>query len=339
VSSEIAPSAEAGPAGTATGPSPGELYQRIRASIAQEVVGYEDVVRALTIALVSGGHVLLEGVPGLAKTHVARAFSQSLRLTFRRIQFTPDMLPSDILGTTILRLKDQAFEFRPGPIFANVILADEINRAPPKVQSALLEAMQERQVTIDGETHALPRPFLVIATENPIEQEGTYPLPEAELDRFLFRWIMSYPSAEAEVAILKRRAGVPEGADLSPVVEPADLERLRALWQQVHVGDDLFEYLSSVVRRTREDPKLIVGASPRASVQFLHAAKAAALLDGRNYVVPDDVRELAFAVLNHRVIVRPEILSQAPALGGSAVLAGPVGQILRDELDAVAVPR
>ncbi|HTT14915.1 MAG TPA: MoxR family ATPase [Thermoplasmata archaeon] len=315
------------------------MYRRVRRSIAEQIVGNEDVVRALMIALVSEGHVLLEGVPGIAKTQVARSFAQSLHLSFRRIQFTPDMLPSDILGATILKPRDQTFEFRAGPVFANVVLADEINRAPPKVQSALLEAMQERQVTIDGATHPLPRPFLVIATQNPIEQEGTYPLPEAELDRFLFRWIMGYPSAEDEVAILRSRAegAIPDA--LPPVLEPSDVERLRHLRDGVYVGDEILRYLTAVVRGTRENPKLLLGASPRASVQFLLAAKAAALLDGRDFVLPDDVRDLAFAVLNHRVILRPEIVSSAPAVGGSAALSGPLPRILRETVAAVPVPR
>ncbi len=314
-------------------------FDRLTASIGRQIVGYRDVVRALMIALLSDGHVLLEGVPGLAKTQLVRAFSQTLRLSFRRVQFTPDMLPSDILGSTILQPKDQSFVFRPGPIFANVILADEINRAPPKVQSALLEAMQERQVTLDGVTHPLPSPFIVIATQNPIEHEGTYPLPEAELDRFLFRWIMDYPSADEEVAILRTRSGPGDLPDVTSVLGPAEVDRLRALRREVFVHDDLYRYVAEVVRQTRRDSRLLVGASPRASVQFLLGVQAAALLNERGYVLPDDVRALAFPVLNHRVVVRPEVLSQAAGIGSTNGTVGLLRQILKQVLDAVEVPR
>ena len=255
------------------------ILDRLQSSIGREVIGYAPVVRALANALLANGHVLLEGVPGLAKTYLVRSFAGSLALSFRRIQFTPDMLPSDILGATVLNPKDRSFEFRPGPIFANVILADEINRAPPKVQSALLEAMQEGQVTIEGQTHPLPRPFMVIATQNPIEQEGTYPLPEAELDRFLFRWILDYPSATDEVTILRTRGDVDAEQSGAPVITAEELERLRALPGQVFVAEDLFRYITRIVRGTREDPRILVGASPRASVHLLNAAKAAAVLN------------------------------------------------------------
>ncbi|MGA8543325.1 MAG: AAA family ATPase [Thermoplasmata archaeon] len=329
----------AAPAGAANGSvDPVELFHQLTAAIGREIVGYQDVIRALMIALVSEGHILLEGVPGLAKTHLVRAFSQTLQLSFRRVQFTPDMLPSDILGTTILRPKDQSFEFRPGPIFANVILADEINRAPPKVQSALLEAMQERQVTLDGVSHPLPSPFLVIATQNPLEHEGTYPLPEAELDRFLFRWLMDYPTAENEVGILKTRSRTPEEQRAPAVLSPQDVDRVRALHAAVYVHDDIYAYLARVVRQTRVDRRLLLGASPRASVQFLMAAKAAALLDGRSYVLPDDVRELAFPVFNHRVIVRPEVIGRTAGSLGASGTIGQITQILAEDLDAVDVP-
>jgi MoxR-like ATPase len=322
-----------------TGEGPVEMLRRLNDSIAHQIVGYQDVIRALSIALVAEGHILLEGVPGLAKTHLVRTFAQTLQLSFRRIQFTPDMLPSDVLGTTVLRSKDQTFEFRPGPIFANVILADEINRAPPKVQSALLEAMQERQVTLDGVSHPLPVPFIVIATQNPLEHEGTYPLPEAELDRFLFRWIMGYPTAENEVEILKTRARTSEAEGVGAVLTPADVERLRSLHHDVFVHDDVFVYLANVVRQTRADASFLLGASPRASVQFLMAAKAAALLDGRSYVIPDDVRQLAFAVFNHRVILRPEVVSRSGSTGGASGSVNPLVALLELDVDAVDVPR
>jgi MoxR-like ATPase len=318
---------------------PPRVLARLQESIGREVIGYGAVVRALLVALLAEGHALLEGVPGLAKTYLVRSFAGSLDLSFRRVQFTPDMLPADILGATVINPKDKSFEFRPGPIFAQVVLADEINRAPPKVQSALLEAMQEGQVTIEGTSHPLPRPFMVIATQNPIEQEGTYPLPEAELDRFLFRWILEYPSAEDEVTILRTRADVPEDGRRTPVVGTDDLERIRGLPRQVHVGDDLYRYITQVVRETRRDRRILVGASPRASVHLLNAAKAAAVLDGRGYVIPDDVREFALPVLRHRVIVRPEAMLRSAEQGEVGPLSEAVRAILAEDLARIDVPR
>jgi MoxR-like ATPase len=334
------PTAEVDPTTEVAGA--GAILDRLQTAIGREVIGYAPVVRALTDALLAEGHVLLEGVPGLAKTYLVRTFARSLDLTFRRIQFTPDMLPSDILGATILNPKAGSFEFRAGPIFAQVILADEINRAPPKVQSALLEAMQEGQVTIEGQSHPLPRPFMVIATQNPIEQEGTYPLPEAELDRFLFRWILQYPSAKDEVTILRTRGDIPDDASRSPVVTSEELERLRTLPGQVHVTDDLFLYITQIVRETRQDSRVLVGASPRASVHLLNAARAAAVLDGRRYAIPDDVRDFALAVLSHRVIVRPEALTlsaQRSGVGGVGRVADTVHSILAEDLARIDIPR
>ncbi|MGA7924110.1 MAG: MoxR family ATPase [Thermoplasmata archaeon] len=317
-----------------------DLLARLEATIGSAVVGYSDAVRALAIALLANGHVLLEGVPGLAKTYLVRTFSNALDLTFRRIQFTPDMLPTDILGVTVLHPVDQRFEFRPGPVFANVVLADEINRAPPKVQSALLEAMQEGQVTVDGRPYALPSPFMVIATENPIEQEGTYPLPEAELDRFLFRWVLSYPSHAEEMTILTSRDRVDAAGPPAPVVPATEVEHLRRAVREVYVSPELIAYLTRVVRETRQDPRVVLGASPRASVQFLFAARAAALLDGRRYVIPDDIRSLAFGALNHRIFARPEALLQdANTQGGTPGVHGRLRRLLRDELDRIEVPR
>lgn len=316
-----------------------DLLERVRAAVRHSVVGYSDAVRALAIALLSEGHVLLEGVPGLAKTYLVRTFSDALDLSFRRIQFTPDMLPSDITGTSVLNPQNQQFEFRPGPVFSHIVLADEINRAPPKVQSALLEAMQERQVTVDGRTYPLPRPFMVIATENPIEQEGTYPLPEAELDRFLFRWVLGYPSAEEEVAILTSRDQVMASAPVRGVVTPSEVDLLRQSSRDVFVSRELLEYLTRVIRETRHDPRLVLGASPRASVQFLFAARASAILDGRRYVIPDDVRDLAFGVLNHRILVRPEALMAVSGATSSSNPLQRIREIVREVVDRVDVPR
>ncbi len=330
------PAAPAPP--TASG-DPVEMLRRVNDAIGRQIVGYQDVVRALSTALIAEGHVLLEGVPGLAKTQLVRTFAQTLQLSFRRIQFTPDMLPSDILGTTILRMPEQKFEFRPGPIFANVILADEINRAPPKVQSALLEAMQERQVTLDGVSHPLPVPFIVIATQNPLEHEGTYPLPEAELDRFLFRWILDYPTAENEVEILRSRARAASQPGAGSVLTAEDVAELRRIHSSVFVHEDVYRYLAAVVRQTRVDKGFLLGASPRAAVQFLMATKAAAMLDGRSYVLPDDVRRLAFAVFNHRVIVRPEVVSRTSGAGGITSSIAPIVTLLTQDLDTIDVPR
>ncbi len=297
----------AGPAPDAIGPAEARaLLERLQAGVGGRVIGSEPVVRALMIALVVEGHVLIEGVPGIAKTLLARTYAHALGLSFQRIQFTPDMLPTDILGSLVLDPRDRSFVYRPGPIFAQIILADEINRAPPKVQSALLEAMQERQVTIDRVSHPLPRPFLVIATENPIEQEGTYPLPEAELDRFLVRWVMSYPREEEEHAIVRSQLDPPEAAGIDPVLSPDEIERIRRSLGLVHVDDSVAKYVTEIVRATRRDPRIAAGASPRASVHFMRAARASAYLAGRGYVTPDDVKELAFPILNHRVRVRPE---------------------------------
>ncbi len=344
--------APAGAAGAETVPSPAvspdarlspgdarALLDRLQSTVGARVIGSQPVVRALMIALAVEGHVLLEGVPGIAKTLLARTYARALGLSFQRIQFTPDMLPSDILGSLVLDPRDRSFAYRPGPIFAQVVLADEINRAPPKVQSALLEAMQERQVTIDRISHPLPRPFLVIATENPIEQEGTYPLPEAELDRFLFRWIMTYPREEEERTIVRSQLDPASDTDVEPVLSAGEIDRLAPSLAAMHVDDSLPPYVTEIVRTTRKDPRIAAGASPRAAVHFMRAARASAFLAGRSYVVPDDVKELTFATLNHRVRVRPEF--RARRLVESAA-AGPydgIRTLLSDCLGQVPAPR
>ena len=311
-----------------------DLYQ----ALGPEVIGSGPAVRLLTIALLSDGHVLLEGVPGLAKTLLVRRFAERLDLTFKRIQFTPDMLPSDIVGTIVLNPTTQRFEYRQGPVFANVLLADEVNRAPPKVQSALLEAMQERQVTVDGITYPLPEPFIVIATQNPVEQEGTYPLPEAELDRLLFRILLTYPSQEEEIAILRRHGGPPAPPAPAPGITADLVNGFRAQVLRVSASDDVLAYATDLVRRTREDARILLGASPRAGVQFLKASKAAALLSGRNFVSPTDVKELAFWILNHRVTLHPEVVAQQYASGHLGV--EPVlREILEGRVARTTVPR
>ena len=278
------------------------LWRSLRDEVAHAVVGNEEPLRLLTIALLAEGHALLEDVPGVGKTLVARAFARALGLDFGRVQGTPDLLPSDVTGSSILA--DGAFRFIPGPIFTNVLLVDEINRATPRTQSALLEAMQERQVSVDGETRPIPSPFLVLATQNPVELEGTFALPEAQLDRFLVRVVLGYPGELEEAAIARRYRDADEPLEaVAPVMDPEALPVLRAATRAVVVSDEVERYLVRIVRATREHADLQLGASPRASVALYRAAQAAALIDGRDFVLPDDVSALAAAVLTHRLVV------------------------------------
>jgi MoxR-like ATPase len=285
--------------------------RRLVEALERVVLGQPAAIRETVAALLARGHVLLEGVPGTAKTLLVRALGLSLGLEFRRIQFTPDLMPSDITGVSLLTTPG-TFSFRPGPIFGDLVLGDEINRAPAKTQAALLEAMQERRVTVDGTSHALPEAFTVFATQNPIEFEGTYPLPEAELDRFLVKVLIGYPEERVEQGILERVLGGFE-ADLPPsygigrVADGAALALLRDAVRRVRVEPSLVAYITSIVRATRTAPVLTLGASPRGSVALLKMAQASALLDGRAYVVPDDVKELATSVLRHRISVAPEL--------------------------------
>ncbi|MCI4349147.1 MAG: AAA family ATPase [Thermoplasmata archaeon] len=310
----------------------------LQASIAKTVIGYEEIVRLLAIALVSEGHVLLEGVPGIAKTFLVRRFAESLKLSFKRIQFTPDMLPSDIVGAIVLNTTTGSFEYRPGPIFANVILADEVNRAPPKVQSALLEAMQERQVTVDGVPHPVPSPFIVIATQNPIEQEGTYPLPEAELDRLLFRILIGYPKEADELKVVSQHSKAPASRQPPPTLDAADLVSYRDAAFGIHLAEDVLHYIVEIIRGTRTDRQILIGASPRAGVQFARAAKAEALFGGRSYVTPDDVKSVAFWVLNHRIALQPELVAQAYSEGAGG-LEPILRKVLAENLAERTVPR
>jgi MoxR-like ATPase len=283
------------------------LRERVAAQVTRVVVGQGEALDHLLVAGAVGGHVLLEGVPGVAKTLLARAWARALALEFRRVQFTPDMLPSDLTGTVTLRAGDLVF--RPGPVFTNVLLADEINRTPPKTQAALLEAMQEAQVSVDGASHPLPSPFLVVATQNPIEYEGTYPLPEAQLDRFLLKVDVGYPAAADEAAILAlaHRGVRPAALDEVEVAGGADeLQAAQAEVDATTVTDEVAGYVVAVVRRTRELPSVALGASPRAAVHLLAAARAAARLAGRGFVTPDDVATMARPVLRHRLVLRPE---------------------------------
>jgi MoxR-like ATPase len=284
-----------------------ELRDRMVAEVRKVVVGQDHVVDVLLAATVVGGHVLLEGVPGVAKTLLANAYARTIGVDFRRVQFTPDMLPSDLTGTMTLRAGELVF--RPGPVFTNLLLADEINRTPPKTQAALLEAMQEHQVSIDGTPRPLPEPFVVVATQNPIEYEGTYPLPEAQLDRFLAKIDVDYPTATDESAILRlAHRGIAPATldDVQPVTTAQELLAARATVDAIQVHDAIVEYVVALVRRTRELPSVMLGASPRSAVHLLASAKAAAWLAGRAFVIPDDVVAVAPAVLRHRILLRPE---------------------------------
>jgi MoxR-like ATPase len=288
-----------------------ELGSRVLDEIERAVVGKRDALELLLMGLLADGHVLIEDFPGLAKTLAARSFAQVCRLEFARVQFTPDLMPSDITGSSIFDQRAGEFEFRPGPIFTNLLLADEINRAPPKTQAALLEAMQERQVTIDGETHPLAPPFLVLATQNPIEYEGTYPLPEAQLDRFLLRIGIGYPSREDELQVLeRRRARKTDEVELEPLLDAPALRSLQQAVEDVHVAESVGLYIVDLVAATRTHPRVQVGASPRGSLALLKLSRCRAVLSGRDYVTPDDVKAVTVPALAHRLTLRPEVWVQ-----------------------------
>jgi MoxR-like ATPase len=276
--------------------------------VERAVVGKRDVLELVLLALLADGHVLLEDVPGVAKTLIARSFAAATGLRFGRVQFTPDLLPSDVTGSSVFDQRTASFEFRPGPVFCNLLLGDEINRAPPKTQAALLEAMEERQVTADDGTHELERPFLVLATQNPIEYEGTYPLPEAQLDRFLVRLRVGYPTADDEWTMLDARAR--RGTDavaLNAIIDGHGLRSLQAAVEAVHVGPAVGRYMVALATATRESPEVEVGASPRGSLALLRLSRARAALEGRDFVVPDDVKGVAIPALAHRLVLRPEL--------------------------------
>ena len=307
--------------------------------VERAIVGKRDVLELVLIGFLADGHVLLEDFPGLAKTLAARSFAQTLSMRFARIQFTPDLMPSDVTGSSIWNQRESDFEFRPGPIFTNLLLADEINRAPPKTQAALLEAMQERQVTIEGVTQPLEPPFLVIATQNPIEYEGTYPLPEAQLDRFLLRIGFGYPARDDEVEMLDRRIDrqVDEIA-LEPVVDRATLLELQRAAEQVHVADSVRAYCVDVVAATRESQSTAVGASPRGSLALLKLSRCKAALAGRDFVLPDDVKAVAVPALAHRVVLRPELWVQR--VSAEDVIADVLANVPTPKAeDVVATPR
>ncbi len=302
---------------------------RIAANVARVVQGKDDVVRLALVVLLAEGHLLIEDVPGVGKTTLAKALAASIDATVRRIQFTPDLLPSDVTGVAIYDQETREFEFKPGAIFANVVVADEINRASPKTQSALLECMEERQVTVDGVSYELARPFLVMATQNPLDMEGTYPLPEAQRDRFTARVSMGYPDRAAELAMLDDRATVDPLAGLQPVADAAGVRDLVAAVGRLHVADAVRRYVVALVEASRRSPHLRLGASPRAGLQLLRAARASAALAGRDHVLPDDVQALAVPVLAHRLLLAPDA-----ALGRRSA-----GQVVGELLSGVPVPR
>lgn len=281
----------------------------MKAELNTVIVGQEKMIDQLLVAFLSNGHILLEGVPGVAKTITAKLLAQTMDIGFSRIQFTPDLMPSDILGTSVFDLKTSEFEFKKGPIFSNLILIDEINRAPAKTQAALFEVMEERQITIDGKTYILDKPFLVIATQNPIEQEGTYRLPEAQLDRFLFKIVIDYPKLDEEVLILQREHSLQNQnklQNIKKIITAQVIESYQTLVKQIVVEQNLLEYIAKIVVNTRENAFLYLGASPRASIAILNAAKGFAALRGRDFVTPEDIKEAAVPVLQHRVMVTPE---------------------------------
>ncbi len=309
-----------------------DVADAVRNQIARVLVGQEQRVTLLLAALLADGHVLLEGVPGVAKTLTARLLARTLRVDFARIQFTPDLMPADVLGTSIFDPRTTAFSFRKGPVFANLVLIDEINRAPAKTQAALFEVMEERQVTADGETHPLGPPFMVIATQNPIEHEGTYRLPEAQLDRFLFKIEVGYPTLDEETGILEKLSGSApqERVDaVEAVLDAGELEALRALVRQVHVEPPLLRYVATAVHTTRNHPMLSLGASPRASLSIVAAARALAVLSGRDFVTPEDLQEVAYPVLRHRIQLTPEQEMEGVR----------PDEAVRNVLDRIEVPR
>lgn len=311
------------------------LYQsmeNIRSEAAKVIVGQHQMLDLMLIGLLCDGHILIEGVPGVAKTLTAKLMAKIIDADFSRIQFTPDLMPSDVVGTSVFNTKDGDFRFKPGPVFSNIILIDEINRAPAKTQAALFEVMEERQVTVDGVTHEMRFPFLILATQNPVEQEGTYRLPEAQLDRFIFKIDVQYPSMKEEISILLSQQGRSQSqllGQVNKVLSPNDLHEFRQLVQSVIIEPKLVEFIAGIVNETRNNPALYLGASPRASLAILRASKASAALKGRDFVTPEDIKEMAAPVLRHRIILTPEKEMEGVT----------ADELIENVLKAVEVPR
>jgi len=309
-----------------------DLAAKLTEAVHQIIAGMDDAIHALLVALLSEGHVLIEGPPGIAKTYLARAFSSALGLGFKRIQFTADILPSDIIGSQIYNRATGKFEFRKGPIFSNIVLADEINRASPRSQSALLEAMQERQVTVEGVKYPLPRPFLIIATQNPIEFEGTYYLPEAEVDRFLIRVAMGYPGRETELEMLSKKLIHGEKVDVNPIASPQDILKAIEITSKVRVDQSIIEYIVKLAEATRNHERIALGVSPRGEVALLYASRAEAAINGKDYVIPDHVKSVLKLVFNHRIILKGGSMNPLESIDE-------VMKILDEILEEVPAPR
>ncbi len=304
------------------------ITHKLFENVSRVIIGKEDAIQKTMIALLVQGHLLIEDVPGVGKTMLARAISKSIGCSFKRIQFTPDMLPSDVTGVSVFNQKEREFEFREGPIFAQIVLVDEINRATPKTQSALLEAMEERQVTVDGTTYRMPSPFLIMATQNPIEYEGTFPLPEAQLDRFVLRISLGYVSAANEVAILSAQQFKHPLADLEQVITHAELLKMQEAVKNIHVDQLLKEYIVAIIAATRKHPDVYLGASPRGSLAIYKTGQALAALSGRDYVIPDDIKSLAQSALAHRLIISP----------AARMKNVDAAEVIQQILDSVPVP-
>ena len=307
------------------------LIAQLQGAVACVIRGKDEAIELALVALLARGHLLIEDVPGVGKTTLAQALAHSFHCSFQRIQFTSDMLPSDVVGISVFNQAEQQFEFKPGPIFANVVLADEINRTTPKTQSALLEAMNEAQVTVDAHTHALPQPFMVLATQNPIEHHGTYPLPESQMDRFLIRIRMGYPSRETEKEILRSHVDANSGASVRPVMEAGDVLAMQQAAQGVRVDDSLLDYALEIIEKTRQNERLILGVSPRGSLMLQRAAQARAFIEGRDFCLPDDFKQLVLPVFAHRVVVNARYATTQKKTGQAET-------ILAEIIDSTPVP-
>ncbi len=308
------------------------LVEKIKTEISKVVIGQDQMLEQILIAILTSGHVLIEGVPGVAKTLTAKLFSKAIDAKFSRIQFTPDLMPSDVIGTSIFNMSTSAFEFKKGPIFGDIILIDEINRAPAKTQAALFEVMEERQITVDGNTYLMEEPFVVLATQNPIEQEGTYSLPEAQLDRFIFKINVDYPSFDSEIQILENHNTLKnnfENKNFNSFISKNEILEARKLVQSIHIDKDLIKYLAQIVAKTRNNNSIYLGGSPRASINIMNTAKAYAAINGRDFVLPDDIKLMTYPVLRHRLILTPEKEMEGIS----------VEKVIKQIIDSIKVPR